>query len=241
MYALKITTTTILFFVGFLSVKAQYSDLPAGQGGSTSQTFIQSNTLTRIINSDRAVNKKTISVKSLIVPGAMITYGFISIGNNNLKNVNKEFHEDIWIDKPHQSKHIDNYLMFAPALSVYGLNAMGIKGKNNLRDRTMIYLLSTVIQNTTVFAIKKLSGQLRPDGTNYNSFPSGHTQVMLTVAMIATMIWPKGRYFWFSVSLFLGFTRVVIHQHFFSDFVGGAFLGIYGTLWIYQLWPPKIN
>jgi len=77
--------------------------------------------------------------------------------------------------------------------------------------------------------------------SHFHSFPSGHTQVMLTMATIATLIWPKWRYLWFSVGIFLGFTRVVIHQHFFSDFTGGAFLGIAGTLWIYYYWPPKLE
>lgn len=77
--------------------------------------------------------------------------------------------------------------------------------------------------------------------SHFHSFPSGHTQVMLTMATIASLIWPKWRYSWFALAIFLGFTRVVIHQHFFSDFVGGAYLGIVGTLWIYYLWPPKLK
>ena len=234
MYALKITTTTILVFVSFLSVKAQYYN-------STLQGSIQADTLTRIINSDRPENKKTISVKSLIVPGAMITYGFISIGNNNLKNVNKEFHEDIWIDKPHQSKHYDNYLMFAPALSVYGLNIAGIKGKNNLRDRTMIYLLSSVIQNTTVFAIKKMSSQLRPDGTNYNSFPSGHTATAFASAEFLYQEY-KDVSPWYGVAGYTmaaatGYLRMYNNKHWFSDVVAGAGIGILSTKVAYWMYP----
>ncbi len=104
--------------------------------------------------------------------------------------------------------------------------------------------------------IKILCGRQRPHTTedfqnlnfspasldsHFHSFPSGHTQVMLTMAMIATLIWPKWRYFWFGIGIFLGFTRVVIHQHFFSDFAGGAYLGVAGTLWIYYFWPPKLD
>jgi membrane-associated phospholipid phosphatase len=103
--------------------------------------------------------------------------------------------------------------------------------------------------------IKLICGRQRPHGTedfqnlifspfsfdsHFHSFPSGHTQVMFTMATIATLIWPKWRFAWFFLALFFGFTRVVISQHFFSDFIGGAYLGVIGTLWIYYLWPPKI-
>lgn len=77
--------------------------------------------------------------------------------------------------------------------------------------------------------------------SHFHSFPSGHTQVLLTMATILSFIWPKWRYVWFALGIYLGFTRVVIHQHFFSDFAGGTFLGIVGTLWIYYLWPPKLE
>jgi hypothetical protein len=241
MHTLKITITIILIFSGFLSAKAQYSDLPASQAGSTGQTFIQSDTLTRIINLDNPVNKKTIPVKSLILPGAMITYGFISIGNNNLKNVNKEFQEDIWIDKPHQSKHYDNYLMFAPALSVYGLNMAGIKGKNNLRDRTMIYLLSSIIQNATVFSIKKLSRQLRPDSSGYNSFPSGHTATAFASAEFLYQEY-KDVSLWYGVAGYTmaaatGYLRMYNNKHWFSDVIAGAGVGIVSTKLAYWIYP----
>ncbi len=77
--------------------------------------------------------------------------------------------------------------------------------------------------------------------SHWHSFPSGHTQVMFTIATIASLIFPKYTKAWLSLAFYLGFTRVVIHQHFFSDFIGGAFLGCIGVLWIYHLWPPKFE
>jgi hypothetical protein len=234
MYALKITTATILVFASFLSLKAQYYD-------STGQKSIQNDTLTRIINLDRPVNKKTIPVKSLLIPGALITYGFISLGSNDIKKLNHEFQEDIWIDKPHQSKHFDNYLMFAPALSVYGLNAMGVKGKNNLRDRTMIYLLSSVIQNSAVFSIKKLSRQLRPDSSGYNSFPSGHTATAFASAEFLYQEY-KDISPWYGVAGYTmaaatGYLRMYNNKHWFSDVVAGAGIGIISTRVAYWIYP----
>jgi hypothetical protein len=233
MYVFKNITAAILFFAGSLSATAQYADLPAGQAGSTENEFIQENTMTD--------KKNKFSLKSLLIPGAMITYGFTTLGSNNLKKINHEFQEDIWTDKPHQSKHFDNYLMFVPALSVYGLNAMGVKGKNNLRDRTMIYLLSSIIQNTTVFSIKKLSRQLRPDSSGYTSFPSGHTATAFASAEFLYQEY-KDVSFWYGVAGYTmaaatGYLRMSNNKHWFSDVIAGAGIGILSTKVAYWIYP----
>lgn len=75
---------------------------------------------------------------------------------------------------------------------------------------------------------------------HWHSFPSGHTQVMFTVATIGYLIWPKLRPVFFFAAAFFAFTRVIILQHFFSDFIFGAFIGYILTLWIYYKWPPKL-
>lgn len=76
---------------------------------------------------------------------------------------------------------------------------------------------------------------------HWHSFPSGHTQVIFTMATILYLIFPKYAKWFFGGAFFLAFTRVVIHQHFFSDFIAGAFFGYIGTLWIYYRWPPKLK
>jgi membrane-associated phospholipid phosphatase len=81
---------------------------------------------------------------------------------------------------------------------------------------------------------------------DFHSFGSGHTQVMFTVAtMLATAI-PKekwqAKWFFYAIAAFFGFTRVIIHDHFLSDVIGGAVVGYVGTLtalyWV-QLWQTR--
>lgn len=102
--------------------------------------------------------------------------------------------------------------------------------------------------------IKPLIGRRRPNvvenpeilfnrfttDAHWHSFPSGHTQVLLTVATILSLIWPKGRWYFFGLGLLLAFTRVATYQHFFSDFIGGILVGHLVTLWVYYKWPPRI-
>jgi membrane-associated phospholipid phosphatase len=76
--------------------------------------------------------------------------------------------------------------------------------------------------------------------SHWHSFPSGHTQVLLTVATILSLIWPKGRWYFFALGLMLAFTRVSINQHYFSDYIGGILVGYLVTLWVFFKWPPRI-
>ena len=72
------------------------------------------------------------------------------------------------------------------------------------------------------------------------SFPSGHTQVLFTLGTFFSLLWPKHTLWFLLLAGLLAFTRVTTFQHFCSDFVAGATLGYLGTLWLYELWPPKI-
>ena len=229
----KIVTTTLVY-CAILSVKAQTND-------STGYKSIQGDTLPKIINWKQPATKKHFTLKSLLIPGAMIAYGFTSLGNDGLKNLNQELKEDVWTDRPHQLIHIDNWLLITPALSLYGLNAIGIKGKNNFRDRTMILLLSNIILNTTVFTVKKISHQLRPDGSNYYSFPSGHAAVAFASAEFLYQEY-KDVSPWYGVAGYAmatttGYLRIYNNKHWFSDVVTGAGLGIVSSKIAYWLYP----
>lgn len=82
--------------------------------------------------------------KQLIIPAALVAYSVIGIENDGLKDLNLEIREEVTenIDK---KITIDDFSQYAPALTVYGLNLAGIKGKNNLRDRSVIFATSYLI------------------------------------------------------------------------------------------------
>lgn len=65
---------------------------------------------------------------------------------------------------------------------------------------------------------------------NYHSFASGHSQVMFTVATFLSLGLPKWKWVFISVATIFAFTRVIIHDHFLSDIIGGAVIGYVGTI-----------
>jgi len=64
---------------------------------------------------------------------------------------------------------------------------------------------------------------------DFHSFASGHTQVMFTVATMFAAAFPKARWVFFAIAAFFGLTRVIIHDHFLSDVIGGAMVGYIGA------------
>jgi hypothetical protein len=182
----------------------------------------------------------TFNYKSLIIPTTLIGYGIIGIESDGLKLFNSEIKEEI-------NEHIDDKFtiddvsQYAPFLSVYGLNALGIKGKNNFKDRTIILGTAYLIMGTTVNGMKKLTAIERPDGSSKTSFPSGHTA---TAFMGAEFLYQeyKDVSIWYGISGYLvatgtGFFRMYNDRHWFTDVVTGAGIGILSTKIAYWIHP----
>ena len=183
-------------------------------------------------------------IRSLKIPALLITYGFIALDNDNLIALDNSIKNEIREDRPFFRTRIDDYLQYAPALAVYGLNAMGIKGKNNFRDRTMIYLLSNAMMGITVYSLKKITRVQRPDGFGTNAFPSGHTATAFVAAEFLRQEY-KDLSPWYGVAGYLaatatGVLRMYNNKHWFRDILPGAGFGIAAvkiTYWLY----PKIK
>jgi membrane-associated phospholipid phosphatase len=179
--------------------------------------------------------------KQWIVPSAMIAYGLLTVHLDALTDLNENFKNAIWVQHPHSTVSIDNYLQFVPAIAVYGLNVAGIQGKNNFLDRSMIYALSNVILGITVYSLKNITHEQRPNGSDYQSFPSGHTAEAFASAEFlmqeykAVSIWYGiGGY---AVATSVAYLRMYNNEHWFSDVVAGAGFGIISTRLAYILYP----
>jgi hypothetical protein len=184
---------------------------------------------------------RTQRIKSLIIPGVFVTYGFISLDNHGLKDLNEGVKEEVWSEHPHRTTNADNFLQYAPAISVYALNAAGIHGKNNLRDRTMILLLSNLLSNGAVFSLKKITHQLRPDGSAYTSFPSGHTAEAFASAEFLCQEY-KDVSSWYGAGGYIvagtvGYLRMYNNKHWLSDVIAGAGIGILSAKLAYWIYP----
>ncbi|PIF43692.1 PAP2 superfamily protein [Chryseobacterium sp. 52] len=228
----NITACLIVLFSGYSRLGAQNNQDTIQAQESQQDSIIALNT-----------PKNHLNYKSLIIPAALISYGVASLTVKDLKRLNFSTRDEINEHKPDHIK-LDNYTQYAPVILVYGLNAAGIKGKHNFRDRTIIYATSQLISAAFTLPLKHLVKEERPDQSNNLSFPSGHTAAAFSSAQFMFREY-KDTNFWLSLSgypiaVFTGAYRMLNDKHWVGDVVAGAGFGILSTELAYWLF-PKIN
>jgi hypothetical protein len=197
---------------------------------------------TNTVNSLSVKNKTQIQFKAkqLIIPAVLIGYGIIGIGNDQLESFNDQIKEEVK-ENIDEKFTIDDFSQYLPLASVYGLSAIGVKGKNNFRDKTVIVATSYLIMGIAVNSLKRTLKVERPDGSGFNSFPSGHTA---TAFMGAELVYQeyKDVSIWYGISGYLvatgtGAFRLYNNKHWLTDVVAGAGIGILSAKAAYWLYP----
>lgn len=126
------------------------------------------------------------------------------------------------------SRYVETYLQYVPAAMHLGLGYAGVKSCNNGWGRAFecgyAYLSDALIVN---LAMKNLVEEERPDGSAFNSFPSGHTATAFTGAELVRLEygwgWGAGAY---AIAAGTGAMRVYHQRHWWWDAAAGAGIGI---------------
>jgi membrane-associated phospholipid phosphatase len=144
-------------------------------------------------------------------------------------------------------------VLFSSILNFYFKN---IKNKKNIFFDSLsswsLYALSCMLASGTVLQIlKHVIGRQRPHVVpemdphvfdfftskwHYHSMPSGHSQTLFTFAMVLWITFPKLGKWFFALPLILALTRIPLEEHFTSDVIMGAFVGISMTLLVSLRW-----
>lgn len=149
----------------------------------------------------------------------------------------------------------EHYFILSLALYTFGKWVRPQFVQTRIWARNLFFALIT--SGIFIHIVKFCVGRQRPHKTenfdpfvfhpfnihwDFQSFASGHTQVMFTVATMLALAFPRAKWWFFAVAAFFGFTRVIIHDHFLSDVIGGAIVGYVGTMtglfWIH-LWQNR--
>ena len=185
--------------------------------------------------------KNYLSARSLIVPAAFVGYGIVSLHSNPLRSLDEHISEEVQEGMPAFKTRIDDYLKYAPTVSVYVLSAVGVKGRHEFLGRTIVLVMSTILSEQIVTSLKHSTHQLRPDGTTYNSFPSGHTVKAFVGAELMHQEFGF-RSPWYSIAGYsmaggTALLRIMNNRHWLSDVIAGAGIGILSTklcYWIFS-------
>ncbi len=185
-------------------------------------------------------NNTKFKYQALVIPTALIGYGIVGLESHALQFLNIDTRDEITehIDK---RVSIDDFSQYTPLLTVYGLNALGVKGKNNFKDRTTILGIAYLIMGGTVGIVKNTGNVERPDGSSNNSFPSGHTA---TAFMGAEFLHQEYKHvsIWYGISGYIvasgtGLFRMYNNRHWLTDVAAGAGIGILSTKIAYWVYP----
>lgn len=197
----------------------------------------------------KTVNHKPFSkaakILGVAIPSAMITYGVISVESEELKRLDNETRDELLEDHSMWYNNWDDYFQFSPAVLAFGLKLGGVESKHNLSDMAILYTLSNVLETGIVYTTKVLTGRKRPDGSDYHSFPSGHTATAFVAAEFLHQEY-KDKSIWISIggygmATLIGISRVYNNKHWVSDVITGAGIGILSTKVAYWTYPALQN
>ena len=127
--------------------------------------------------------------------------------------------------------HIDDYTQFFGPAMTLGLKVGGVEGRSQWGRMLASAGMSYAIMAGFVNGIKYTAKELRPDGSTYNSWPSGHTATSFVGATILHKEYGLTRSPWYSVAGYsvataTGIMRVLNNRHWVSDVLSGAGIGI---------------
>ena len=119
--------------------------------------------------------------------------------------------------------------------------------KYNKKDDLKYFLIIMIIGNITSFTLKLIIARNRPDilrlmTENTYSFPSGHTFITTllygSILVLLNKYYKKSYVLWTIYGILvmlIMFTRIYLGVHYFSDTLGGFFLGIIFLFIFYKL------
>ncbi|UYQ94543.1 phosphatase PAP2 family protein [Chitinophaga horti] len=186
------------------------------------------------------------SRQQLFVPVGLVVSGILTNANGD-DAIKMEIKEMRNVNMRDFSTKIDNYLQYSPVVIAYGLDALGVKSRNPVIERSLILAKGAVLNYVTVNALKRVTRQLRPDETTYNSWPSGHTANAFAAATFLSEEY-KHRFKWMPYAAYglastVGALRIANNRHYISDVLAGAgfgYLSMKVAYWTHQYrWSKK--
>lgn len=125
---------------------------------------------------------------------------------------------------------IDDVLEYTPMAASFLIKAAGVKCRSSWEQRIYKSGASFVLCSGTVYLLKHAVRRTRPDGTDDNSFPSGHTAVAFSGATVLHKEFGKTSP-WISVAGYAVATltavdRVRRNRHHWDDVAAGAVIGV---------------
>lgn len=164
-------------------------------------------------------------------------------------------YEHQWRNIPTLSRNITRATDW-PAHFAIGLLGAALAWKCGSKEWTRIFLVmlaSAALAGATAHGLKYATGRVRPyvklertwsgptKQQNYHSFPSGHTATSFGFFAVLFFVNWRIALACLPLPIFVGFTRIFLGAHYFSDVVAAALLGIFVAAVMSRLLLPQIE
>jgi membrane-associated phospholipid phosphatase len=170
-------------------------------------------------------------LKAFIVPIAV--GGFAALSEQYRYRVRDWRNENY----PHFKTMSDDVIQYAPMIAVYALHGLGIRGKNDIPNATALMVKGAVVTTALFFVFKYTQHELRPDGSDFASYPSGHTEQAFAAATFLHKEYGH-RSVWYTIAGYtvatgVGAMRILNNKHWLPDVLVGAAAGILAVNLVY--------
>ena len=166
--------------------------------------------------------------KQLILPTVLITVGALGTSHGWVADLNHE------INKPRQKLHdkgvhchFDDVMQIVPMTAHLGLEFVGMRPKHSFNERFLTSVTAAAFTVGIAKSLKHITSELRPDGSDHYSFPSGHTSIAFAGAELSRMEYgTTGGICAYTAATLTAMMRMYNQKHWFGDVVAGAGVGI---------------
>lgn len=181
-------------------------------------------------NDSLILKNKGFTYNQLILPGSLIAGGFLLRNSSTNARLNRDIKEFRDNNFSAFRTNVDDYFQYSTILFTLGGNAMGFKSKNTIKQMVSDGIVSNILVSAIILPLKNNIGDMRPDGSASNSFPSGHTAAAFNCATLHFLEYRDDNVLFASVGFGIASTtalfRVLNNRHWLSDVTSAAGIGI---------------
>ncbi len=169
---------------------------------------------------------------TLLIPAGLVAVGTLCHKVEPLQELNHSVRNEVQGWQMEKTK-IDDYILYLPSVAFAAMNLTNLECKGQRIDNLMALPLAYLFMGTSVLCIKDNYRKLRPDGSAYNSFPSGHTATAFVGAeLVRETYWETSPLYGiaaYTVASAVGFLRIYNDRHWLADVIAGAGFGIFSA------------
>ncbi|TGE22628.1 phosphatase PAP2 family protein [Hymenobacter metallicola] len=180
-------------------------------------------------------------LRGFAVPAALVAAGAFTTEHMAVFDADEAVREESQEHLRWVRTNADDQLRHLPAYTTLGLGLLGIKGEHNTLNQAVLFALTYTLNNTITSNLKRITRVERPQGNSFDSFPSQHTSAAFSAARFldkeygAQSIWYRvGGY---TVATGVAGLRVAKDNHWLSDVLAGAGVGMLSTEIVYRVYP----